>query len=106
MTNLESRITDSPSRQQNERKDMTHVQPDGETGIRLIEFRCPGAGFSLWRILPHGDRVAAVARARAGFSAWRKETPIRDTDLNFAAKLGLAIPTCWWPETFWTKIIR
>jgi len=69
--------------------------------VREAEARCPGAGFSMWRIETGGNRVAAVARASRGFNMREIETPGRDTGLMAAPGLGSALPVLWMPETSW-----
>jgi hypothetical protein len=98
---------------------MISMEQAGYGGVRVTEFRCPGArlnrcgtethdnqvaslaradtGFSMWRMDTHGTQVAACERTGEGCSIWRIEVPIRDTDFNTAPGMGLPIPVAWNP---------
>jgi hypothetical protein len=100
-TSPQGRIGNRPGRSENGLKEIMQNQQAVCLAVRETEARCPGAGFSVWRIESRVNRVAAVARAGAGFSTREIEAPIRDTNFNAAPELGSVLPVIWAPETSW-----
>jgi len=74
--------------------------------VRETQSRFPGTEFSMWRMQPCGNRVAAVARAGEEYGIGRILTPIKDAGLTAASGLGSVLPVLWLSQTSWRKTIR